>query len=177
MSTRGTSAAALASVGILATGWGIGTAHGKTLTSTTATGTGASTTTAAGTTSKTTTGAAAGTTSGTTSGTTTGTTSSTTSGTTSGSTAGSATYVGSRQSDRWGSLQVTVTVTSGKITNITYTTTAGDGKSLSIEARATPTLKSEVLAAQSAQVSSVSGATYTSTKYLTSLQSALDQIG
>ncbi|HOF63880.1 MAG TPA: FMN-binding protein [Dermatophilaceae bacterium] len=173
MSTRRTSAAALASVGILATGWGIGTAHGKTLTSTTATGTGASTTTAAGTTSKTTTGAAAGTTSGTTSGTTTGTTS----GTTSGSTAGSATYVGSRQSDRWGSLQVTVTVTSGKITNITYTTTAGDGKSLSIEARATPTLKSEVLAAQSAQVSSVSGATYTSTKYLTSLQSALDQIG
>ena len=71
---------------------------------------------------------------------------------------------------------MTITVASGKITNVTYTTTAGDGKSLSIEARAIPTLKSEVLAAQSAQVSSVSGATYTSTKYLTSLQSAIDQM-
>ena len=91
-------------------------------------------------------------------------------------TAGSATYVGTRQSDRWGSLQVTVTVNNGKITNVTYTSTAGDGKSRSIEARATPTLKSEVVAANSAQVSSVSGATYTSAKYLTSLQSALDQI-
>ncbi|HMT33912.1 MAG TPA: FMN-binding protein [Dermatophilaceae bacterium] len=144
MTTRRNSAALLASAGILATGWSIGTAHGQTLTTTVPA---------------------------------TSTTSGTTAGAASGTTSGATTYTGTRQSDRWGSLQVTITVASGKITNVTYTTTAGDGKSLSIEARATPTLKSEVLAAQSAQVSTVSGATYTSTKYLTSLQSAIDQMG
>ena len=43
--------------------------------------------------------------------------------------------------------------------------------------RAEPILRAEVLAAQSADVSMVSGATYTSRAYLTSLQSALDQAG
>ena len=39
---------------------------------------------------------------------------------------------------------------------------------------AAPILRSEVLTAQSAQVQNVSGATYTSNGYLTSLQAALD---
>ena len=157
MSTKRNSAAALASIGILATGWSIGTAHGQTLTKSAGTKAGANSGTGAGSSSDTAAGSSSGAAAGTT-------------------TAGSATYVGTRQSDRWGSLQVTVTVNNGKITNVTYTSTAGDGKSRSIEARATPTLKSEVVVANSAQVSSVSGATYTSAKYLTSLQSALDQI-
>jgi len=42
---------------------------------------------------------------------------------------------------------------------------------------AAPILRSEVLSSQSARVSTVGGATYTSDAYLTSLQSALDQAG
>jgi uncharacterized protein with FMN-binding domain len=37
-------------------------------------------------------------------------------------------------------------------------------------------LKSEVLSAQSANVNTISGATYTSQAYLASLQSALDRL-
>lgn len=92
------------------------------------------------------------------------------------STAGtSGTYVGSTESDRYGDLTVTVTMSNGKITDVTYTSTARDGRSLSIEAMATPTLKSEAIAANSADIDAVSGATYTSAKYKASLQAALDQ--
>lgn len=40
-----------------------------------------------------------------------------------------------------------------------------------------PLLRSEALAAQSAQIDVISGATYTSRAYATSLQSALDAAG
>ncbi len=171
MSTRSKTAAALASAGILLVGWNVGTANGKTVSSTTAAGTTTSTT--SGTTSSGTTGS--GTTSGTTSsGTTSGTTSSgtTSSGTTSGATG---TYTGTTKSDRWGTITVTVTLVNGKITDITYKTTVGDNRSAQIEARSIPVLKAAVLAANSTDVSTVSGATYTTKKYLSSLQSALDQ--
>ena len=148
MSTRSKAAAALASAGILLVGWNVGTANGKTLTTTTSAGTGTGTTVAAGTNA--------------------GTTSSGTSGAT-------GTYTGTTKSDRWGTITVTVTLSNGKITDVTYTTTVGDQHSAQIEARAIPTLKAAVLAANSADVSTISGATYTSKKYLTSLQSALDQ--
>jgi len=49
-----------------------------------------------------------------------------------------------------------------------------DGKSVRINQRALPELQSEALAAQSADVDTVSGATYTSDGYVRSLQSALD---
>ena len=167
MSTRSKAAAALASAGILLVGWNVGTANGKTVSSTAA-----GTTTTAGTTSGTT---SSGTTSGTTSsGTTSGTTSSgtTSSGTTSGATGS---YTGTTKSDRWGTLTVTVTLVNGKITDITYKSTVGDNRSAQIEARSIPVLKAAVLAANSTDVSTVSGATYTTKKYLSSLQSALDQ--
>jgi uncharacterized protein with FMN-binding domain len=51
----------------------------------------------------------------------------------------------------------------------------GDGKSVRINQRALPELQSEALTAQSAQVDTVSGATYTSNAYAKSLQSALDE--
>lgn len=86
----------------------------------------------------------------------------------------SGTFTGSTESDRYGSLTVKVKLAAGKLTNITYTSTAHDGHSLQIESRAIPTLKSEAIAANSASIDSVSGATYTSAKYKTSLQSALD---
>lgn len=148
MSTRSKAAAALASAGILLVGWNVGTANGKTLTTTTSAGTGTGTTVAAGTNA--------------------GTTSSGTSGAT-------GTFTGTTESDRFGTITVTVTLANGKITDVTYKTTVGDNHSAQIEARAIPTLKAAVLAANSADVSTVSGATYTSDKYLSSLQSALDK--
>ncbi len=49
-----------------------------------------------------------------------------------------------------------------------------DGTSRRISAEAAPVLRREALDAQSAQVDTVSSATYTSEAYLQSLQSALD---
>ncbi len=50
-----------------------------------------------------------------------------------------------------------------------------DGKSVRINQQALPQLQSEALSAQNAQVDTVSGATYTSNAYVTSLQSAIDE--
>jgi uncharacterized protein with FMN-binding domain len=52
-----------------------------------------------------------------------------------------------------------------------------DAKSAQISQYAAPQLRNEVLAAQSAKIDGVSGASYTSQSYDTSLQSALDQVG
>lgn len=159
MSIRAKVAAVVASAGVLGAGWAVGTANGATVTGTT-TGT---TNTNAGTTS---------TTSGT-SGSTSGTSTKTT--TTSGS--GSykdGTYTGTTVTHRYGSVTVTVTISGGKITNVTANAvTDGDRRSESINSQAIPLMKSEVLAANSAKVSTISGATYTTTAYVTSLQSAL----
>lgn len=71
-----------------------------------------------------------------------------------------------------------MTVTDGTISDVTaLKLTDHDGKSVQISNRAAPVLREEVLAAQSASVSNVSGATYTTQAYLTSVQSALDQAG
>jgi uncharacterized protein with FMN-binding domain len=51
------------------------------------------------------------------------------------------------------------------------------GRDQEINAQALPILVKETLSAQSAKVDMVSGATYTSDGYLTSLQSALDRAG
>jgi uncharacterized protein with FMN-binding domain len=92
--------------------------------------------------------------------------------------AASGTFVGTSTSTRFGSVQVQITVTAGSITDVTaLKLTDADGRSVQISNRAAPVLRQEVLSAQSAQVSTVSGATYTSEAYLTSLQSALDQAG
>ncbi|QWT25239.1 FMN-binding protein [Subtercola sp. PAMC28395] len=81
-------------------------------------------------------------------------------------------------STRYGTIQVQITVNSGKITDVTALKLTDDGgRSVQISARAAPVLRSEVLSAQSANVASVSGATYTSDGYLQSVQSALDQAG
>ena len=88
------------------------------------------------------------------------------------------TYTGSSIRTRFGNVQVSVTITSGSITEVTaLQLTDADGRSVQISNRAAPILRSEVLASQSAQVSNVSGATYTTQAYLTSVQSALDLAG
>lgn len=77
---------------------------------------------------------------------------------------------------RFGSVQVEIVVASGKITDVVAVHLTDDGgRSVQISAQAAPILRSEVLQSQSANVSTVGGATYTSEAYLTSLQSAIDQ--
>lgn len=99
--------------------------------------------------------------------------------TTAPSTAGaSGTFTGTAAQTRFGAVQVQITVADGTITDVAaLQLTDHDQKSVQISNRAAPVLRKEVLSAQSANVQSVSGATYTSGGYLTSLQSALDQAG
>jgi uncharacterized protein with FMN-binding domain len=88
------------------------------------------------------------------------------------------TYTGAAASTRWGDVQVAVTISGGVITDVTaLQLTDADGKSVQISNRAAPILRDEVIAAQSADVANVGGATYTTQAYLTSVQSALDQAG
>jgi uncharacterized protein with FMN-binding domain len=78
----------------------------------------------------------------------------------------------------FGTVQVRVTMQSGKITDVQTLQMPNDQRrTQEISQYAAPQLRSEVLAAQSAQVDTISGATYTSEGYLQSLQSALDQAG
>lgn len=88
----------------------------------------------------------------------------------------SGTYTGSVIGTRYGNVQVQVVLAQGRITDvIALQLTDQDGRSQQISSMAAPILRQEVLAAQSASVDSVSGATYTSEGYLQSLQAALDQ--
>jgi uncharacterized protein with FMN-binding domain len=75
-------------------------------------------------------------------------------------------------------MQVEIVVSEGKITDVkTLRETNQGGRSVQISNYAVPILRKEVLAAQSANVDSVGGATYTSDGYLSSLQSGLDKAG
>jgi len=88
------------------------------------------------------------------------------------------TFTGSVVATRFGNMQVSVTLADGTITDVTaLQLTDKDSKSVQISTRAAPVLKAEVLKAQSAAVANVSGATYTTQGYLTSLQAALDAAG
>jgi uncharacterized protein with FMN-binding domain len=85
------------------------------------------------------------------------------------------TYTGSVAQTRWGPVQVTVTVTDGKITDVGVPVyPSGNGRDQEINAYALPVLRQETLTAQSAGIDTVSGATVTSEGYLQSLQAALD---
>src|SRR3954469_22667808 len=94
------------------------------------------------------------------------------------SSATSGTVTGTAADTRWGPVQVEITVANGAITNVSVVEYPdSNGKDEEINARALPILIQETLKAQSADIDMVSGATYTSDGYLTSLQSALDQAG
>ena len=72
-------------------------------------------------------------------------------------------------------MQVQITVSAGKISEVTaLQLTDDDRKSVQISSRAAPLLRTEVLSAQSAKVKTISGATVTSSAYLSSLQAAID---
>lgn len=78
--------------------------------------------------------------------------------------------------NKWGPVQVQVAFAAdGTLATVdTIQTPYLDGKSVRINDRAVPVLNSEALASQTAQVDTVSGATYTSIDYEHSLQSAID---
>lgn len=100
------------------------------------------------------------------------------SGTSSKSSTGTKTATGTVAQNQYGNVQVRVTVAGGKITQVTpVQLPQSDPKSAQISQYAAPQLQSEVLAAQSAKIDGVSGASYTSQSYDTSVQSALDQLG
>ncbi|MBS6067420.1 MAG: FMN-binding protein [Limosilactobacillus fermentum] len=82
------------------------------------------------------------------------------------------TYTGKSTSTEWGDVQVKITVASGKITQITVLKHLTGGKSDEINSRSLPTYKQEALAAQSANINQVSGATETYKGFTGSLQSA-----
>jgi uncharacterized protein with FMN-binding domain len=76
----------------------------------------------------------------------------------------------------YGPSQVAVTLSAGKITKVTILQHTDDGEmSQEIDGPALPKLVNETLAAQSAMIDAVSGASYTSAGYIKSLQSALDK--
>ena len=79
---------------------------------------------------------------------------------------------------RFGDVQVRLIESGGKITDIRALRLPFDRRrSNEISQYSEPILRSEALRAQSAQIDTVSGATYTSDAYDTSLQSAIDRAG
>jgi uncharacterized protein with FMN-binding domain len=76
----------------------------------------------------------------------------------------------------YGVVQVQVTIQNGVIADVQAVQRPGGGHSGQVSSYAAPQLRSEALQAQSAQINTISGATYTSEGYMQSLQSALDQI-
>ncbi len=90
----------------------------------------------------------------------------------------SGTFAGDTSYTRWGPVQVQVTVSDGAITDVsTLQYPNGDRRSLGISNQVIPWLQQEVLKVQSANISGISGATYTSNGFKASLASALQKAG
>jgi len=77
---------------------------------------------------------------------------------------------------RYGAVQVKVTFSGSTITGVDVMQAPDrERRDIEINRRALPILTQEVLASQSANIDTVSGATYTSEGYRQSVQSAIDQ--
>jgi uncharacterized protein with FMN-binding domain len=77
--------------------------------------------------------------------------------------------------NRYGDVQVRVTMSGGRLVDVTALVLPTDrARSAQISQQAAPILRSEALRAQSASIDIVSGATYTSESYARSLQGAID---
>jgi uncharacterized protein with FMN-binding domain len=88
------------------------------------------------------------------------------------------TVTGDVTQTRYGPVEVRITVKNGKVTDaeaIEYPDQ--DPRDAQINSYAVPALNQEAVSASSAQIDAVSGATYTSEGYISSLQSALDKAG
>jgi uncharacterized protein with FMN-binding domain len=92
-----------------------------------------------------------------------------------GSGSGSGQVDGSVAQTRWGPVQVRISTSAGKITEVTALQVPdGNFRDQQINDYAVPILRQEALAAQSARIDTVSGATVTSDGYRESLQAAID---
>ncbi|HYM84016.1 MAG TPA: FMN-binding protein [Candidatus Dormibacteraeota bacterium] len=101
-------------------------------------------------------------------------------GSTGGTSGGSGTYAngtftGTAVQEPWGSFQVQAVISGGRLTNVVVASEPFDGHSRRVNGQAVPILTQSAVAAQSANIDAVSGATWTSQSYATSLQAALDQ--
>jgi len=95
-----------------------------------------------------------------------------------GSTTSGTTYTGPSTDTQWGPVQVAITVTNGKITDVTVPVYPnGNGRDAEINAYALPILTKATLESQDGTVDMIRGATVTSQGYATSLQGALDKAG
>ncbi|MFD1662152.1 FMN-binding protein [Streptomyces caeni] len=95
----------------------------------------------------------------------------------SGASAQARTVMGDAAQTQYGSVQVRVTLSGGKVTGAEAVQAPKGGHSGQVTAMAVPKLNQEAVSAQSANIDAVSGATYTSAGYKQSLQSALDKAG
>ncbi|MFB4296227.1 FMN-binding protein [Actinomadura sp. NTSP31] len=87
----------------------------------------------------------------------------------------SGTYKGDVIDTRWGPVQVEITMAKGRLTAVKVLQVPTENpRDREINEFAVPQLTQEALAAGTARIDSVSGATYTSEGYIQSLQSALD---
>lgn len=89
--------------------------------------------------------------------------------------AGAGTVTGDAARTQYGPVQVRLTVSGGKITGAEAVQAPKGGQSDQVTADAVPKLNRAAVAAGSADIDAVSGATYTSAGYVKSLQSALDK--
>ena len=90
---------------------------------------------------------------------------------------GSFSVVGSTEESRFGTFQVEVFFEDGEIVAVEALQLPTDRKSNSINSRAVSAYEEAVIAAQSADIDVISGATVTWDNYTASLQSALDEVG
>ncbi|MFE9441620.1 FMN-binding protein [Streptomyces sp. NPDC006602] len=89
--------------------------------------------------------------------------------------AGTGMVTGDAAQTQYGAVQVRLTVAGGKITKAETVQAPKGGQSDQVTANAVPKLNQATVAAQSADIDAVSGATYTSAGYKKSLQSAIDK--
>lgn len=86
------------------------------------------------------------------------------------------TFTGAAQYNPYGTVQIGVVISGGKISDVNFVQMPqGAGHTNYVTSAVEPMLKQETLSAQNANISFISGATYTSQTYQASLQSALNQ--
>ena len=86
----------------------------------------------------------------------------------------SGSFAGSDVVTKFGDVQVSITVRRGRIVDVQYLKLPFDrARSASISQQAAPLLRQEVLAAQTAHIDSLSGATYTSDAWASSVAAAI----
>jgi len=89
-----------------------------------------------------------------------------------------ATYTGSVVENPYGPVQVSVTEQGGKIVDVKALQMPTEHQlSQEISEQVAPMLRTEALQAQSGEINVISGATYTSESFASSLQAALQQVG